>query len=398
MTGQAESKPRRPLWRLLLRYVGLTLTCLFGLLVVAFILVPIAINWHDEELSHQAKAWLIEPKNTLPDTDNAWLAMIAVGIEKEPGTVVGRKMLERLKSTPGSLDSDEALAEFGPPWSAKDFDPEICFIKPDGPDFFERIQAKKSALKKTLFQQQGLLKRYYTAIALPGFQDEPVYESVGGLPIQRISAASCLARIDLALRLRAQDKEAISQVVQHVRYGLRAIEGSQNMVTSLMANARIRLDIDFLQGLQKHDAALAKIILKKLQPELETFVAASISDILSAPMARAFRSSHRFLNESTSQAGSLEDWKKRILNLFFKPQASLNFRQQLMAEILRNPEAAYTSCDMSEVGLYTYNRLGQIFSCAGMPSYTGHVERVGDTQNEMAKLLAQAPLAAKASP
>lgn len=398
MTDQAESKPRRSLWRLLLRRVGLMLACLFGLLVVAFILVPIAINWHDEELSPEAKAWLIEPKNTLPDTDNAWLAMIAVGVEKEPGTVVGRQMLERLKSKAGSLDSDEALAEFGPPWNAKDFDPEICFIKPDGPDFFERIHAKKGALKKTLFQQQGLLKRYYAAIALPSFQDEPVYESVGGFPIQRISAASCLARIDLALRLRAQDKEAISQVVQHVRYGLKAIEGSQNIVTSLMANARIRLDIDFLQGLQKHDSSVSKTILEKLQPEPEAFVAASIPNILAAPMAREFRSSYRHLNESMNQTGSLESWKKRALNLFFKPQASLNFRQQLMAEILRNPEAAYTSCDMSEVGLYTYNRLGQIFSCAGIAGYTGHADRISDTQNEMAKLFAQAPPAAKASP
>lgn len=66
-----ESSPsKRTGWRRLLRYCAYAVTGLLVLGLIGFGTL-VAINWSDEPLTPETRAWLTEPANPVPDAQNA---------------------------------------------------------------------------------------------------------------------------------------------------------------------------------------------------------------------------------------------------------------------------------------------------------------------------------------
>ncbi|MDP5239359.1 hypothetical protein Q9Q94_07445 [Uliginosibacterium sp. 31-16] len=385
MNAQPDTELRRPLWRRLLRWATWICASLAGLGVLILI-VLVAINWQDEALTPEAQAWLAVPPNTVPDAENAWLAMIAIGVEKQPGTTVGRQIIERLKESPNPPDMAETyLSQFGPAWQNSGIDASLCNVRQNGPDVLPCILAKQAELKKLVSQQQPALARYYAAIALPGFHEEDASSMTVFLPYAPGSKAASLARIDLALRLQAGDRAAEARFAQHMHYWLTALEQSHTLLGAMIATTQIRSDQALLQGMLENKNRGAAQVLQSLRGDLQDFSVLDESAIQQRLLAGELRLMRNTLDNDLGKAGVRKHghW---VLRLVYHPQATLNQQQFMMT----HPDESATTCDMFQWH-YAYNPIGKILACIGAPRYQQYFVRIRATQDEAVRLLAQSP-------
>jgi hypothetical protein len=373
---------RRPLWRRLLRWCGWSIAGVFALCLL-LIAALVLINWQDEPLTPEAQAWLVVPENPVPDAENAWLAMIAIGVEKQPGAAVGRQIIQHLKEAPNPTGMAEAyLDQFGPAWQFSDIDTSLCNIGQNGP----RILARQAELQALVSQQQEVLARYYAAIALPDFHEEASPSAIAFLPYAPAAKAACLARIDLALRLLAGDASAEAGFVQHQRYWLIALQRSQVLIGALVANTQIQSDQALLQSLlaaKNHGAAQA---LNALRADLQAFATLDENALMARPLAGEFR----VLKVGFERTRDLlmqraSGWyQTRWVRLIYHPQATLNQLQAMMI----SPDGGYAMCGRHYL---VHNPMGRILACMGAGRYQEYFGRIRATQQTAKALLAAYP-------
>ena len=382
MPDTIGTAPRRPLWCRLLHWFGWIFNSLFGLIAL-LAAVLVAINWKDEEITPEVQDWLTVPPNPVADAGNAWLAMIAIGVEKQPGTTIGRQIVKHLAEVPYQPDM-AYLSQFGPAWQFSGIDTGLCDIRQNGPDLLPRILHRQAELQKLASQQKAALARYYAAIALPDFHEETLPNAKRFLPYTPAAKAACLARMDLALRLQAADATAEAIFVQHMRYWLNALRKSSQLFSAMMANAQIQSDLALLQGLLKKKSKGAKRVLNGLRPDLQDLSTLDTTTLRQPLLAGELR----FMRDMPPQSGEnrLPSLDPRELGLFYKPQASLNFQQFLMT----HPEEVKARCDWRSWH-YAYNPAGKILVCIAVPHYPQYFDRIRMTQGEAAKLLVTAP-------
>lgn len=388
MSAQPDTELRRPLWRRLLRWTGWISAGLAGLAGLGMLVLVglVAINWNDEPLTPEAQAWLAVPANPVADADNAWLAMIAIGVEKQPGTALGRQIIERLKETPNPPDMAETyLSQFGPVWQNSRIDTGLCNVRQNGPDILPRILARQAELKLLVIQQEAALARYYAAIALPGFHEDASPSTTTFLPYAPSAKAACLARIDLALRLLSGEKTAEARFAQHMRYWLTALEESHVLLGAMLATTQIRADQALLQGLLEKKNRGATQVLQGLRGDLQNF---SMLDE-TASQQRLLAGELRFMRDTLAHdlGKTGVPWHDQWgLRLFYHPQATLNQQQFMMT----HPDETATMCSMFQWH-YAYNPIGKILACIGAPRYQQYFIRIRATQDEATRLLAQRP-------
>jgi len=378
MSAAAEPV-RRSLWRRLLRWAAWLFAGLCGLIAL-LLAVLAAINWQDEALTPEAQAWLAVPPNPVADADNAWLAMIAVGVEKQPGTAVGRQILESLRQNPRLLVGADALAEFGPGWTTDKLYTGFCNLRREGPGLLGRIEARAQELQPVLQANQAALARYAAAIRLPGFFDEQSADPLQLPPYLPAAKAACLVRSELALRLLRGEgaTEAEARFARHAHYWLTALQQSHSLLGTMIANAQVQADLDVLLGLEERNPSLGTRLRQTLRADLQGLVNTTGQSM----RERVMPSEVRFI----AQIFASVEFRERMAwydHVLFKPHANLNFQHFVMT----HPEEVKARCDFLSWH-YAFNPTGKVLACIGAHSYQSYFDRLRTTQDAAARLLA----------
>ena len=394
----SDSTPsRRPLWRRLLRCMAWSIGGLLTLCLLCYAIL-VAINWNDEALTPETQAWLTEPANPVPDAQNAWLAMLALAYPQQSGPQAGRRILDLLHTAPAiSVDSgiytrlDTRLqAEFGPAQAALDPSPikEICSLQSKGPGVLDRIQQDTTGAAAQIRANQALLEKYYAAISLPQYAEEGF--PFEGLPVQANLLmpklqASCLARMDLSLRLAQNDPKAEQLLSGHLQYWLAALTRSHSLLGMMIANAQVQTDLDWINDLAHQYPRRTHSILGYVLPQYAAFANMSRDQLWRHPIQGELRLDLQTINasrqktQSTSIFARIEDF---ALTPLFQPQATLNQQQACLAGLLRDGQASLSPSIATSM---LYNPLGK--SLDGCAYYSEKFSRVQLTQAAAGKFV-----------
>ncbi len=384
--------PQTPRTRLerLLRGFGWTLLCLLGLLVALAIAVLI-INAKDEALYAETQAWLQMPADSVAPANNAFLALVVIGIETRADTLAGKKLLEQLAANPSVLLNQAALTQLGPQWHADDVDTKLCSLSARGPHLMRRIIERSNELRALVDRHRSALDRYYAAIALPGFRQITINPEI--LPFTPSIRAACLARIDLVLRLNNGEHGAIGRFAAHTQAWHRYLTHSESLINMVIAAAQIGIDLDLIADLKEKTQLGKDSLFPQLRPQLERLVAMPIPQLRTHVLAGELRFTQQLMTASEAlQDGQDSTTLTSSVNRFFesalfKPQATLNFQQRLMALSVVDKNAdVESSCDIFQLN-YLYNPIGKTVGCTGLHNYAEYFQRINQVQSDAAKLL-----------
>jgi hypothetical protein len=403
------SPSQRSGWRRLLRYCAYAFAGLLALDLIGFG-VLVAINWNDEALTPETQAWLTEPANPVPDAQNAWLAMQAIGFEKQSGPEVGRRFITAMSKIspydttglkPG--DSPERVeqfmkqqkhrfdAQFGPHWEADPAIRQICWNNGEWTGAFSRILAQRKTVEELLRTNHAVLQRYYAAIALPDFFDfSPAdYDLHYAVTANQgdITAAACLARMDLGLRLLDGDRSAREPLKHHLRYWITQTTQSHSLIGLMIASGQTKFDLDWSTDLLTKVPASRPALLAS-KPLWQDLASHSPNELLGGALPAELRSYQNMLvtnfRQSQPPLQRLQKW------LTYKPNATLNLRRQLMTE---SDESRKQSCDWTSWHM-AYNFRGKVLDCIAAYSLQNFQKRVQTTLNmasRMSQRLEDAP-------
>lgn len=395
-----ESSPsKRTGWRRLLRYCAYALAGLLVLGLIGFGAL-VAINWNDEELTPETQAWLTEPANPVPDAQNAWLAMQAVGFEKQSGPNVGRRFIAAMaqlspyneigrkpnnppESTEQLMERSKHLfdAQFGPLWEANSAIFTLCWKSGEWKGAFVRMMAQRKIVEDILRTNHAVLQRYYAAIALPGFFDlsPDNYDLLYATTVNNndITAATCLARMDLSLRLLDGDQSAREPLQRHLRYWITQTTQSHSQTGLMFASNQIKFDLDWATELLAKAPASQPALLAST-PLWQDLAGRSPDDLLSKTFPAELRSFRYLIAQDNPR------------QLTFKTNAALNFRRQLMTE---SDDTHKQSCDWASWRM-AYNFSGKILSCIAatdMKPFRGRLQTMLDMTTQLNQKLAGLP-------
>jgi hypothetical protein len=377
-----------PLWRRLLRYAAIAIGGLIGLELL-LVAVLIAINWHDEELTPAAKAWLAEPANPVPDAQNGWLAMITVYLEKQSGTATGRQLVTLIQHNTNIHGQGGISPELGPRWNPERnelFD--LCSIPRNGPGILPRILAQQKTIRELTHTHQAALTRYYAATALEGFYEETLPPlAKGDIYYQPIAHASCLARMDISLGLLSHGKSADEKLLKHLHYWLQALTQSQSVLGAMIANTQVQADLDWLGGLL--DALPPENLsgLREIKPELEQLATTPTTTLFMPMLAAELRSSQQLRKEVWADPEVTQSFLGVLqVRLLYKPNATVNFDQQIM--LTAGTEQARQDCNFVRWS-FAYNPMGKITACTDSDFYKKFFDRIKVSQISAGKLAAR---------
>lgn len=386
MTPAAKSA--HPRWRRLMQLTAYAVGALVGLMLLVTVIVVI-INRRDEPLTSEAGIWLRQPAVSVADSDNAWLAMLAAGFEQQSGPTTGRRFLDALNSQPPVLQNPDLKAatdftaayekathrldgRFGPRWAPREDWRNACATN-QGSGLFSRLAARLATDPALTRTHRAVLDRYYAAISLPGFEDEDVSAtSVFERPemadsVVAISAASCLARLDLTERLLHGDASARPLLTRHVRYWLTALQHGRSLIGSMLANAQVSNDIDWAGDLADK-APAAHGTVQALSADWQALGNASPESILAESYPRELRAWQTMLQD---QQPADSAWQRFQFWVFFKPDATINLAHRLL---VGDPETLRHEC-----GFSLYNLWGKTIACMNVTALQDYPKRVGRT-------------------
>lgn len=398
---------RRPLWRSLLRIATWVVSTLLVLCLLCYAIL-VAINWHDEELTPETQAWLTEPANPVPDAQNSWLAMQIVSFEKQSGPEAGRRFITAVTqvSPYDGLNPDDPPesteqfmerskhrfdTQFGPRWEVNPAIRTVCWNKGEWKGSLGRILAQRKAIESFLRANHAVLQRYYAAIALPAFFDlSPAdYDLHYAITANQgdITAAACLARMDMSLRLLDGDHSAREPLQHHLRYWITQTTQSHSLTALMIASGQTKCDLDWATDLlSKVPASRTALLTSK--PLWQDLADRSPTDLLSSTFPAELRSYQHMLARNVRRSPSplqrLQTW------LTYKPNATLNFRRQLMTE---SDDTHKQSCDWTSRHM-AYNFSGKILSCIAATSMKNFYERLQtmrDMTGQLNQRLAELP-------
>jgi len=387
------SPPKHSGWRRLLRYCAYAFAGLLALGLIGFGAL-VAINWNDEALTPETQAWLTEPENPVPDAQNAWLAMQGIGFDRQSGPEVGRRFITAVSKIspydttglkPGNsperieqfmeLQKHRFDTQFGPRWEVDPAIRQICWNQGEWTGAFSRITAQRKTVEKLLQANHAVLQRYYAAIALPDFFDlSPAdYDLHYAVTSNQgdITAAACLARMDLSLRLLDGDRSAREPLEHHLRYWITQATQSHSLTGLMIANGQIKFDLDWATDLlTKVPASHSTLMASK--PAWKNLAARTPDELLRGPLAAELRSFQHQLTENNPK------------QLTFKLNATLNLRRQLMTA---SDESRKQSCDWTSWHM-VYNFKGKVLDCIAAYSLQNFRKRV-QTTLDMASRMSQ---------
>lgn len=379
--------------RRLLRVCAYIVAALLSLGLIGFGTL-VAINWNDEELTPETQAWLTDPANPVPDAQNAWLAMLAIGFENQtPPT--GRDVIEVLRQRQPTFAESGEISPLGAQWKTSDIDISLCSVYQKGPGILGRILENRHTAEALVKKHRQALQRYYAAIALPDYFEILEPALLTNLPITPSIKAACLARMDLSLRLTESDPSASRQLHDHLRYWLHANMRAKTLLTMLLSNAQVRADIDLLKSLNQIHTKEISVATQELIPELRKIASAAHRELLLNPLQGEFRYQSWEIEHQSHQIDPLNLFGLESSRLdlfatehFYQPHASINMLQHFFANGLErgaiNGAGMCYGISLSRL----YNPLGKAYLCKALPNYAGYFAKQQQLQLEVRQFVA----------
>lgn len=337
-------------WRIIgriLKWSGLAAGALVLLALVLFGMAY-AINSHDEALTLQVQALLLQPPNPYSDQDNVYLAL--AGFDAPPGqspTAAGQARIEHYNQ-----NLDRALR--APPWEMRDVlgpeDPKrlefignFDFSPPN--TYWSDIARHRQQVEGLLTDNRELYERYRALHRQRGYF-ETARPSVAGLSVGVSSPVRKLFLADVVLRMRNDDpnlqQEALADLQSDLRLWRAVLTGEGGLISKMVAMAYLHRD----------EAVLADMIADPHAPvpmgAAEAELIAPLFTLADWDLASAYRTEFRVqesmlqqLRDSVeshrpvAEEGTVHRWLDRISNHFFKCNATENLFAQRALELMR---------------------------------------------------------------
>ena len=356
-------------------------------LVVLPVVVVLAINTVDETLDPKPAAAGEPRAPTVPDADNGYFALLAMGAaDGADGTAYAKAWLAEARAAAKENRSEKR------PEVKRAKRPDICdaFQKP----CLAAVQDAAADLPGKLDAYKEDLDRYEKLLASHAYEEVLDYpmRMDGRLPnYAPVMAAQRAYLTRTALLLQAgKIDEALSALERDIAFQRMMLGGARTVISKMVATANTMRDLAFIADLLQTRAAELKPHASRIAQMVKPIAPEALR--LDAAMDAEFGLAKWAMQNPT--AGGMEDevpqWYEGIaLKLFHKTNASINQYYSLhiqRLEALRKPPgmllvekaAPVQGFELSRILDYVYNPAGKILLEIGSPSYVSYALRLHD--------------------
>lgn len=356
-----------------------------ALLVALPLIAIVAYNQIDEQLDPKAAAWGEPRAATVPETDNGYYALIALGApDGSDGMAYARAWVAEARVAAKENRNEHHAAV------QRATRAPIC--EPAKASCLTAARDKGVELTAALATFQEDLARYQTLIAAKHYEEVldyplrwnasfPSYNE--GLRAQRAWLTQA------ALAAEAGHLDAALTAIEHdLAFSRIMLGGTRTLLGKMIAVARYWADLAFLADLMQHKSAALAPWLPRLRAMLTAIDPAALR--LDAAVETEFGMiKHGMLHLKTYASAAGEPDDSGIAMLFYQSNATVNLAfQQHMAivEILHQPPAslksAWSSFAQAQETMtlwdYLYNRTGKILIKIASPAWHRHPLRLHD--------------------
>lgn len=245
---------------------------LYSLIVaISFVSVVIAINFYDPPLSPEIEAKLNAQPDSVPDSDNLFLAMTGLdapsghSIAEEGRIRIGIRSREWKEFMAGRVDADTIISEFPgslkPPGGV-----DWCYRRSDVSSFWEGITSPEA--RKALDQApEELNQRYLHLSTFKGYAPVPYHDEGMVEPPWMSAAARCLFFSRVAVGFSSEreptQRQALSLLFQDVALWRRLLAQTDDLMNAASAGRLLEQDYMLLGDGIARQPALAGLIAKE---------------------------------------------------------------------------------------------------------------------------------------
>jgi len=380
-----------------------------GVLVVLGLLF-VGINWFDEDLSPEAKAFLIAPPNPYKPEENLYLALLGFDAEEGASPITaGQAKIGLYEKEIAAVrkDPQHVLRIFpDAPWKNKEkleFQGKVDFCLPLTKSYLADVEIHKADIDRLLKANRELNRRYANLHGLKGYY-ETATPSIYLISPYTPSPVRQLYLVNIALRtqssVRAQRNAAIADLLADIRTWRLELTGSGSLISKMLAVAYLQGDYALLADI----IADSKLDLEDASPKIQSTLELSEDDWkIGKIVAFEYRISDfmwdelrvtkgkRLLVDSASEETWWERSFDRISSLFIKINATQNLQarlatqQQKMADA--DPAKFFVARDAYQLWLrdnlefrmhYIYNPFGKILIGIATSPYENYYLRAFD--------------------
>jgi hypothetical protein len=390
----------------ILRWIGLVAGSLVLVALLLFALA-FAINWRDEPLTPQARAFLTPPPNSLKPEDNIYLAM--AGFSAPSGasvTATGQARIERYNERLGAALHDPSAQALG---SLNAADPQALlfagqadFVHPLSASVWNEVGAHRADIEVLIAQNAELYQRYQALERLPGYY-ETARPSYLAPPVYVPTEVRYLFLEETALRLRSgssgEQREALSELLADIALWRRVLKGEGLLISKLLSLAYLQSDLLVLADLIADPRAPLPVGADDAEVVAPLFAPGDFA--LDAAFAAEFRVQASLLEQTQylytiawspqpaqrSERSALDRLGSAVSGHFFKLNATVNlFAQQVqrLDSIAPGPGIAATDRKLSDTSSTAwsapgvYNPIGKLLAGLAAPMGVNYPLRAWD--------------------
>jgi hypothetical protein len=377
-----------------LEWIGIAVGALVLLALVLFG-VAYVINSHDEALTTQAQALLLQPPNPYSAEENIYLTL--VGFDAPSGqspTAVGRSRIEHFNQ-----NLDRALR--GPPLEMPDilnpedprrleFKGDFDFTRPFD-SYWSGVPPHRQTVERLLTDNRELYERYRALLRQRGY-----FATARPSPLAPMSFVPGRVRTlflaDVVLRMRSDDpqrqREGLADLESDVQLWRAVLTGEGPLISHALANAYLHWD----------ELVLADMIADPHAPiptgAADADAVAPLFALADWDLSGAYREEFRFRDAVLRQArfaseaprplpeqGTIDRWLDRIGNHFLKLNATENLLAAQAWQLMR-AAAPGAARGLPVVPPWTlrmvYNPIGNVLAWLGVRGQADYRARAWD--------------------
>jgi hypothetical protein len=367
-----------------------------GIVALTLLVIFMAINWRDEDLTSEARALAEFQPSPIPDSQNAYLALL--GFDAPSGVdaiAAGAKVVA--KSNAASL-MDRLRDEEPEPQQKQVVSQmdggKLKFARVGGPiygppdcDALPQAISRARDIIATKKANAELVDRYLAMHRMPGFVDTSTHGVMGPHMALGWGNIRQVLLAEAALNVQTHgESSALTFLASDIALWRRILAGENTTVDKIVAERMLAEDYRLLSDLIAFPALDIRRFETQIRPMLEPVSPAELS--MARMFMRDFQASIEFMRASTmesSDAGSLEGMGRKLamayLFFVFKPNATTNLEAHY-ATLLGNSspgQFARLQDDLNQLpSASIYNPVGRMFVNISAPFELDTVARVFD--------------------
>jgi len=372
--------------------------------LVFVVLLLLAINAFDEDLSPEATALVLEPGTPVPPNENAYFTVF--GFQAPPGQdahargieIVGE--YEKILKADPFVDPVRSLDEMlgKDRLQFKGDEKKLCSRSPDSSRCITYYMGNTGDVDRLLADNKLLLERYFKLTSYPHYRETLPVVVASPLPhlsFVRMAHQLMLAKTALLVK-EGKVAAALSQLQRDAVFNRRMAEEGSTLISKLIAlsllssDARALSEIIAANKLSAVDIARANAILKPLSAAERNF-------------NKAFRNEAAVMRNAVSDGikegkfftiyGASSRWdrvKWQLVRPFYKPNATINVLSKNYAHIVEldalsakdlaertgsGKEAEFIRAAQALRWDMVYNPVGKFIVAIAIPDFTGYLVR-----------------------